>query len=141
MSLNVLLKGQLRFMKNNFEVKAISAGPQKDLEEVSSREMVPTIKVKMTRAITPVKDLKAVWQLYKLVRKVRPTIVHTHTPKAGILGILAAKLARVPVRLHTVAGLPLMEAVETKRKVLDLVEKLTYHCATKVHPNSKGLVS
>jgi len=139
MSLNVLLKGQLRFMKNNFEVNVVSAGPQKDLEEVSSRERVPTIKVEMTRAITPVKDLKAVWQLYKLVRKEKPTIVHTHTPKAGILGMLAAKLASVPIRLHTVAGMPLMEATGGKRKLLDAVEKLTYAFASKVYPNSKGL--
>src|SRR5690606_12234206 len=63
----------------------------------------------------------------------------SHTPKAGIVGMLGAKLAGVPVRLHTVAGLPLMESSGIKRKVLDYVEKLTYSCATKVYSNSKGL--
>lgn len=54
--------------------------------------------------------------------------------------MLASKLARVPVRLHTVAGLPLIEATGFKRKILDFVEKLTYKCATKVYPNSFGLL-
>ena len=69
----------------------------------------------------------------------KPLIVHSHTPKAGIIGMLATKLAGVPHRLHTVAGLPLMEATGKRRKLLDFVERLTYRCATKVYPNSKGL--
>lgn len=139
MSLNVLLKGQLRFMKDHFEVLAISSGPYEELEAVSSREGVPTLQVEMTRSITPFKDLKAVWQLYRLFKKQKPHIVHTHTPKAGTVGMLAAKLAGVPHRLHTVAGLPLLEATGAKRKLLDTVEKITYSFATKVYPNSKGL--
>src|SRR5690606_13742987 len=62
-----------------------------------------------------------------------------HTPKAGIIGMLAAKMAGVPIRLHTVAGMPLLEAQGTKRKILNAVEKLTYSCATRIYPNSKGL--
>ena len=65
--------------------------------------------------------------------------MHTHTPKAGIIGMLASVLAGVPNRFHTVAGMPLLEVTGTKRKVLDFVEKLTYSCATKIYPNSYGL--
>ena len=93
----------------------------------------------MSRKITPIKDLRALWSFYKFCKKEKPTIVHSHTPKAGIIGMLGAKLAGVPIRLHTVAGLPLMEATGLKRKLLNFVEKLTYRCATKVYPNSKGL--
>ncbi len=93
----------------------------------------------MSRKITPFQDLKSLWQMWLLLRKEKPCIVHTHTPKAGLIGMLASKLAGVPIRLHTVAGLPLMEAIGGKRKVLDFVEKLIYACATKVYPNSKGL--
>ncbi|MFO7720757.1 MAG: glycosyltransferase family 4 protein, partial [Gillisia sp.] len=95
--------------------------------------------VEMTREITPLKDLKAVYKLYSFFKSENPLIVHTHTPKAGIVGMLAAKLAGVPIRLHTVAGLPLMETTGSKRKILNFVEKLTYALATKVYPNSKGL--
>lgn len=139
LSLNVLLKGQLRFMQQHFEVLAVASGPAEELMEVEKREGVPTVQVEMTRAITPLKDVKAVWQLYKLFKKQKPHMVHTHTPKAGTVGMLAAKLAGVPHRLHTVAGLPLLETTGAKRKLLDTVEKFTYACATKVYPNSKGL--
>ncbi|GGE00560.1 glycosyltransferase family 4 protein [Planktosalinus lacus] len=139
LSLNVLIKGQLRFMKAHFEVLAVSSGPEEELKEVERREGVSTVQVKMTRSITTLQDLKAVWQLYRLFKKEKPHIVHTHTPKAGTVGMLAAKLAGVPHRLHTVAGLPLLEATGAKRKLLDTVEKFTYSCATKVYPNSKGL--
>jgi glycosyltransferase involved in cell wall biosynthesis len=138
LSLSVLLKDQLRYMSNHFELLAVSS-PDKLLEQVGTREGVRTAPVAMTRAITPVKDLKALWNLYRLLKKEKPTIVHTHTPKAGLLGMIASRLAGVPVRLHTVAGLPLMENTGIKRKVLDFVERLTYRCATGVYPNSKQL--
>jgi len=62
-------------------------------------------------------------------------------PKAGLLGMMASRLAGVPIRMHTVAGLPLMENTGAKRKVLDFVERLTYRCATGVYPNSQHLAS
>src|SRR5690606_37944223 len=61
------------------------------------------------------------------------------TPKAGLLGMMAAKIAGVPHRLHTVAGMPLTVATGSKRQLLNQMEKLTYACATKVYPNSFGL--
>ena len=139
MSLHFLLKGQLNFMNQKIETIGVSSGPTSELETVAKREGVEVRQVEMSRAITPHKDLKSVWELYKLFKKEKPTIVHTHTPKAGIVGMLAARLAKVPIRLHTVAGLPLMEAQGLKRFVLDTVEKLTYFCSTKIYPNSKGL--
>ena len=139
LSLNVLIKGQLRYMSKFFEVKAISSGPLSELDIVKKNEGVEVQEVTMSRQITPIKDLLALFKLVRIFRKEQPAIVHTHTPKAGILGMLAAKFSNVPIRLHTVAGMPLMEAKGGKRKVLDAVEKLTYACATKVYPNSKGL--
>jgi glycosyltransferase involved in cell wall biosynthesis len=137
-SLSVLLKDQLRYMSNHFDVLAVSS-PEKLLEQVGAREGVRTQPVTMTRAITPVKDIKALWQLYKLLKKEKPVIVHTHTPKAGLIGMMASRLAGVPIRMHTVAGLPLMENTGLKRKLLDFIERLTYSCATGVYPNSKAL--
>jgi len=138
LSLKVLLRQQLQFMSAHYDVVAVSS-PGKLLEDVGINEGVRTVPVAMTRAITPLQDLKALWRLYKLFKEERPAIVHTHTPKAGLLGMLAARLANVPTRLHTVAGLPLMENKGIKRKVLEIVEWLTYACATKVYPNSKNL--
>jgi glycosyltransferase involved in cell wall biosynthesis len=137
-SLEKLLENQLRFMTDYYDVTIISS--DKDhLERIAKSQGTKSHHVEMTRQITPFKDLKSVWELYRFFKKEKPHIVHTHTPKAGIVGMLAAKLAGVPHRLHTVAGLPLLESTGAKRKILDLVEKLTYGCATKVYPNSKGL--
>ncbi|MEC4004415.1 glycosyltransferase family 4 protein [Flavobacterium sp. SUN052] len=138
-SLEKLLGGQLRFMNNYFDVIAVSSDNEK-LRQVGEKEQVATFHLEMTRKITPIKDCIAVVKLYFFLIRTKPAIVHTHTPKAGIIGMLASKLAGVPYRLHTVAGLPLVEAKGIKRKVLDFVERATYACATKVYPNSFGLL-
>ncbi len=138
-SLKTLLKGQPRFMSaNGFSVLGVSSEGQ-ELQDVRVEEQIPVIAIQMTRTISLVKDLKSLWRFYKLCKKEKPTIVHSHTPKAGIVGMLGAKLAGVPIRLHTVAGMPLMEASGIKRVILDLVEKLTYAAAIRVYPNSKKL--
>src|SRR5690606_33813276 len=137
-SLGSLLKGQLKYMNNYFEIIGISAGGPA-LDMVSEREGIRVIPVEMTRQITPLSDLKAVIKLYFIFKKEKPHIVHSHTPKAGTAGMLAAKLAGVPHRLHTIAGLPLVEAKGIKRRLLNMVEKITYSCATKIYPNSYGL--
>lgn len=138
-SMGGLLKGQLKFMSNHFEVIGISSSGNGRLYEVGDREGIKVIPIEMTRKITPLKDLKSLWQLFTLFKKEKPLIVHTHTPKAGTLGMLAAYMARVPNRLHTIAGLPLLEAQGVRRLLLDKVEKITYACATKIYPNSFGL--
>ena len=138
-SLKILLKGQHQFMsEQGFEVIGVSSKGQ-ELQDVQNEEHIRIIELEMTRNISPIKDLISLYKFYNLCKKEKPLIVHSHTPKAGIVGMLGAKLAKVPIRLHTVAGLPLMEATGIKRKLLDFVEKLTYSCATKVYPNSKGL--
>ena len=139
LSLKVLLKGQLRFMASNgFDVKGVSSEGE-ELREVHENEGIAVEAITMSRKITPFQDLKSLWEMWNFLRKEKPQIVHTHTPKAGIIGMLAARLAGVPHRLHTVAGLPLMETTGIKRKILNFVEKLTYSSATRVYPNSKGL--
>lgn len=135
LSLHKLLRHQLKFISSFYQVKAVSS-PGPLMQEVQAEEGVDTIAVPMTRAITPIADLIALFKLYLLFRKHKPMIVHSHTPKAGLLGMIAARLANVPVRMHTVAGLPLLEATGMKRKILNLVEKITYSCAHKVYPNS-----
>ena len=137
-SLKTLLKGQHRFMSSYFEVVGVSSHG-KELEEVADDEQIRVAPIDMTRTISPFKDLKSLWQLYRLFKKEKPLIVHTHTPKAGTVGMMAAWLARVPIRLHTIAGLPLLEARGAKRRLLDLVEKITYGCANMIYPNSFGM--
>jgi glycosyltransferase involved in cell wall biosynthesis len=139
LSLHKLLGGQLKFMNNYFEVVGVSSEGEL-LNKVSSEQGIRVVGVNMTRVISPFRDLQSLIHLYFLMRKEKPIIVHTHTPKAGLLGMLAAWIARVPVRLHTVAGLPLLEANGIKRKILNLSEKITSACAHKVYPNSHKML-
>jgi len=137
-SLKILLKGQLAFVSDHYDVIGVSSGDQ-NLEDVAKAEGVRVVPIEMTRTISPWKDLWSVWRLYQLFRNEKPLMVHTHTPKAGIVGMMAARFAGVSIRLHTVAGLPLMEAKGLKRRILNSVEKMTYKFATRVYPNSQGL--
>lgn len=139
MALRYLLPGQMHFMQQNgFEVIMISAdGPE--LNDVIQTEQCRHIVVPMTRKITPLQDLKCLIQLIKIFRKEKPDIVHSHTPKAGLLGMLAAKLSGVNVRIHTVAGMPLMVEKGFKLQLLKFIEKLTYRAANHVWPNSNSL--
>lgn len=139
-SVEKLLGKQLPFMAQYFDLTAISAD-KSELSRVGKELDIKTYSIEMTRQITPLKDLMSLWNMYRYLKKEKPDIVHTHTPKAGLIGMLASKMARVPHRFHTVAGLPLMEATGLKRKVLDMVEKITYSAATRIYPNSRGLYS
>ncbi|MBL7701569.1 MAG: glycosyltransferase family 4 protein [Ferruginibacter sp.] len=140
MALRYLLPGQMRFMSSSgFDVLMISADG-KELPEVIANEQCRHIVVPMTRKITPLADLKCLFKLISIFRKERPDIVHTHTPKAGLLGMLAAKFCGVKVRIHTVAGLPLMVEKGFKYQLLKFIEKLTYASANHVWPNSNSLM-
>jgi glycosyltransferase involved in cell wall biosynthesis len=139
MALRYLLPGQPHFMQQNgFDVVMISAdGPE--LGEVIKNEGCRHIIVPMTRKITPLQDFKCLLKLIKIFKNERPDIVHTHTPKAGLLGMIAAKFCGVKVRIHTVAGMPLMVEKGVKLQLLKVIEKLTYRAANNVWPNSQSL--
>ena len=138
-SLKLLLSGQMKFMKDaGWEVLMVSADG-KEINEIVKKEGCPHEVIPFTRKITPLQDLACLWQLYNLIKREKPDIVHTHTPKAGLLGMLASKLAGVKIRIHTVAGLPYMVAEKQKKSLLVKIEKLTYSWATHVWPNSRSL--
>ncbi len=137
-SLNVFCKGLLQELSNDYEVVAVSS-PGADLEEIEIREKVRTIAVPMRRHISPLHDLISLWQLFWLFRKEKPDMVHSITPKAGLLSMIAAKLAGVPIRLHTFTGLIWPTARGLKRKILVATDKLLCICATHLNPEGQGV--
>ncbi|HEX2683094.1 MAG TPA: glycosyltransferase family 4 protein [Ferruginibacter sp.] len=140
MALRYLLPGQMKFMsQHGFDVLMISANG-KELPEVIANEQCRHLIVPMTRKITPLQDLRCLFKLVRIFKKEKPDIVHTHTPKAGLLGMLAARYCGVKTRIHTVAGLPLMVETGSKYRLLKFIEKLTYSAATQVWPNSNSLM-
>jgi glycosyltransferase involved in cell wall biosynthesis len=137
-SLDGLLQNQLKFMSDHFEVIGMSSKGIR-LDKVRKEQNVRVIPLQMSRSISPLKDVVALIKLYTILRKEKPFILHSHTPKAGLLGMMASYFAKVPHRLHTVAGLPLLETKGIKRIILNFAEKATYAFATRVYPNSFGL--
>lgn len=130
----------MRYMKEHgFDVIMVSS-EGKEWADIIRNEGCARHIIHMTRRITPLQDLVSLWRLFRYFKRERPEIVHTHTPKAGLLGMLAAKMAGIPVRVHTVAGLRFMTAGGFKRSLLISMERLTSHTATRVWPNSFSLL-
>lgn len=138
LSLDVLLKGQLAFLNNHFEVIAAS-GEDEHLSIVRNREKVKTISIEMEREIAPIKDLKSLIRLYRILKKEKPTIIHSITPKAGLLSMLAGKLAGVPIRMHTFTGLIFPTQKGFKKKLLIQTDRLLCSSATHIYPEGQGV--
>lgn len=126
------LSGQVGFMKSKgIDVHVISS-PSRELTTFGEREDLSVHSVDMLRRIAPLADLVAVWRLYIILRRIQPHVVHAHFPKGGLLGILAAWLACVPVRLYQVHGLRYMTASGWKRRVLRWTEWISCRLANRV---------
>lgn len=139
MSLNIFCNGLLKELREEgYEVVALSS-PDVDLEEVGEREGVRTVGVAMERRMSPLKDLVSLVKLVSVLKKERPDMVHSMTPKAGLLCMMAAKMVNVPVRVHTFTGLVWPTATGLTRQILILTDKLTCACATHVIPEGEGV--
>lgn len=139
-SLDTFLEGFLKVLSKDYEVIALSS-PGPILEKLGKREGVRTIAVPMERHISIFKDVVSLLRLIYVFAKERPDMVHSMTPKAGLLSMLAAWITRVPVRVHTFTGLVFPTATGLKRKILMFMDGLTCACATYVNPESKGVAN
>jgi len=138
LSLNILLKGQLKFLSDYFEVIGISSNGE-ELKEVNIREGIVTKDIEMERGINPFKDLISLFKLYYQFRKEKPIIVHSITPKAGLLSMLAGKMAGVPVRMHTFTGLIFPTRTGAIKKLLIKMDQLLCWAATNIYPEGNGV--
>lgn len=137
-SLDAFCKGILKELSEEYEVIALSS-PGDRLDLVGSREGVRTIAVPMERRISPLRDLRSLLELIRVFRREKPDMVHSMTPKAGLLCMMAAWLTRVPVRVHTFTGLVFPTSHGIKRTVLKTTDWLTCACATHVVPEGEGV--
>lgn len=139
-SLNNFCRNLLHELQESegYSVVAVSS-PGDALSEIASREGVKVYPVPMERHIAPVKDLISLWKLIKVFRKERPDMVHSITPKAGLLSMMAAWVCRVPVRLHTFTGLVFPTSTGFKQKLLIFTDRLTCSCATHIMPEGEGV--
>lgn len=137
-SLDSLIKGQLKFLSSEFEVIGVSNNTGV-LAMVGEREGIRTIEIPMHREISLFSDIKCLWLLYRLFRKEKPDIVHANTPKGSMLSMIASKLASVPHRFYTVTGLRYQGASGLFRTLLMAMERISCYCATKVIPEGEGV--
>lgn len=140
LSLNTFCRGLLRELQEEegYEVVAVSSpGPQ--LEEVATREGVKTVAVPMERHMSPLKDLVSLMRLIRVFRREKPMMVHSMTPKAGLLSMMAARLAGVPLRVHTFTGLVFPTATGLTKRILMFTDRLTCACATHIIPEGEGV--
>ncbi|MBD3627214.1 glycosyltransferase family 4 protein [Cyclobacterium sp.] len=140
LSLKLLLRQQMHFMSAaGFEVLMVSSEGKEWHDVLKSEKNIRKEIIPFTRKITPFKDLYCIWLLYQLFKKEKPDIVHSHTPKAGLLSMIAGWLSGVPVRIHTLAGLPYVSRSKGQKRLLVFMEKLTFRFAHEVWPNAQSL--
>jgi glycosyltransferase involved in cell wall biosynthesis len=125
------LEGQPEyFEKKGFEIVVVSS-PGEELSE-AQRKGVQTVAVPMAREIAPWSDLLSLWRIWRVLSRLRPTITNVATPKAGLLGGIAAWACRIPCRYYSVIGLRCETTTGFKRKLLVLTERVACLCAHRV---------
>ncbi len=131
----------MRLKDDGYEVVVVTS-PGKEMETFKQRHpQDKAIEVPMERRISFCKDIKSLWQMIKVMRKEKPYMVHSMTPKAGLLTMIAGWLTGVPVRVHTFTGLVWPTETGLKRKILMATDWLTCACATHVIPEGQGVMS
>ena len=134
----IFVTGMLSELKKKYEVVLLSS-PGHELDEAEEKFGVRGIRVPMERHISFGRDFISLCRLVYVFVREKPAMVHSMTPKAGLLCMMAAWLARVPVRVHTFTGLVFPTATGLKRKILMLTDSLTCTCATHVIPEGEGV--
>lgn len=133
------LRGKVGFMRDQgYAVTAISS-PGRALEEFGEQESCDVLPVRMSRSISPFRDLQSVNRLVRHFRETRPAIVHAMTPKAGLLGMIASRLAGVPVRIYDIYGFPYMTATGLRKTLLQWTERVSCRFANQVYSVSHSL--
>ena len=132
------VRGMLPDLCKKYEVVLLSS-PGEQMDEITKEYGVRGIAVPMERHISLARDLKALVKMIGVFRKERPTMVHSMTPKAGLICMVAAWWTKVPVRVHTFTGLVWPTSTGLKRKVLMLTDKITCACATHIIPEGEGV--
>jgi glycosyltransferase involved in cell wall biosynthesis len=135
----LVLPGRLRALRNaGFRVSLLSA-PGELLEQTARSGQVEAFAIPMERGISPFRDVVALIRIWRLLQRVKPDIVEFSTPKAGLLGTLAARLSGIPVRIYLLRGLKLETSRGLRRLLLLWAERAASRSADIVVCNSRSL--
>jgi glycosyltransferase involved in cell wall biosynthesis len=133
------LRGQLSFMRGLGIDLHVICGDGPEVAVTRERECVQVITMPLARAIDPMRDLAIVARLVRMIRALRADLVHGHTPKGGLLGMMAAMAARTPARVYHMRGLPFRTAHGARRRLLMETERTSCGLAHRVIANSASL--
>lgn len=131
--------GMLPDLQKKYEVVLLSS-PGPELDDAETQYGVRGVRILMERQISLFHDVVSLLRLIITFIKERPAMVHSMTPKAGLLCMVAAWLTRVPVRVHTFTGLVFPTAKGLKRELLMITDAITCACATHVIPEGEGVM-
>ncbi|HEV2215422.1 MAG TPA: glycosyltransferase family 4 protein [Terracidiphilus sp.] len=135
----LVLHGRVRALRDaGFRVSLLSA-PGELLEKTARAEQVDTFAVAMERGIAPIRDVVALIRIWRLLRRLKPDIVEFSTPKAGLLGMLAARFCGIPARIYFLRGLKLETSRGLLRMLLLWAERVASASAVLVVCNSRSL--
>lgn len=132
--------GMLSDLTKKYEVVLLSS-PGPEMEDAKEKFGVRTIEVAMERHISLIKDLTSLLKLIRIFKREKPDMVHSMTPKAGLLCMVAAWMTRMPVRIHTFTGLVWPTTKGVQRWVLKMTDRITCFCATHVIPEGQGVLN
>ena len=139
-SLGFCREVMIKMRAMGYEMMAVTS-PGPELDELRDKDGFHCVAVPMERHISVVSDLKSLIKMIRVFYKEKPQVVHSMTPKAGMICMVAAWLTRVPVRIHTFTGLVWPTATGLKRKILMMTDWLTCACATHVIPEGHGVLN
>lgn len=135
------LRGQNSYMvRHGFDVHAI-ASPSPLLDQLGKRDGVTTHPLRISRQISPIRDLGSLIALWRLLRALEPDIVHVSTSKGALLGAVAARLAGVPIRIYQIRGLASEDARGPQRRVFLALEWLTARLCNAWLANAPSLLA
>lgn len=133
------LRGQVGYIRERgFDVHVITS-PGTELDDFAGTEEVSADSVVMTRQISPIQDLRSFWAVLKHIRRLRPDVIHASTPKAALLGIVSAKLTKVPVKIFLLRNLQLSTTSAIKRPLVRITYQITAYFADQVLAVSHSL--
>lgn len=133
-----ILRGLPEWLSKYYSVTLVTS-PESGKLKLKTTRNIKVIYIKMDRGITPVKDLVSIFKVISVIRKVKPEIIHSYTPKAGLIGMVSSAICKVKVRIHTFTGLIFPTQKGLSKRLLIAVDSLICKCATHVVPEGRGV--
>lgn len=137
-TISTILRGQPRYLNKYFSVSIITS-PGLAVEKIKLNESIDPVIVKINRNITPLKDLVSILRLIYWLKIIKPDVVHSFTPKAGLVTMVASYICGIKYRIHTFTGLIFPTSKGLKKILLLNIDRLICFLSTNIIPEGLGV--